>query len=96
MITLYKAQSNSQIAYYTIHDRQALLTARYSITISWYSGSSKPREKVYGFDTREEKDKKIRAIFKRKIREGYYLLYSYLKKNETIDDLLLLAKESNA
>lgn len=94
MITLYKTGNNNEICYYTIHDRQALLTAEYSITISWYTGNSKPREKVYGFDSLSERDKKIKAVFRGKIREGYSLLYSYLKKQETIEDWLDRAKES--
>lgn len=80
IITLYKPGTEGAIRYYTIHDRQPLLTARYALTVAWRKGDGREREKIYGFDTAAERDAKLRAIFKRKTKEGYALLYSYLRE----------------
>jgi len=80
IITLYKPGANGTIRYYTIHDRQPLLTARYAMTIAWRSNHGHEREKMYGFETIAEMDRKIRQIFSRKIKDGYTLLYSFMRE----------------
>ena len=80
IITLYKPAEHGPIRYYSIPDRQPLLTARYSLTIAWRAGEGREREKVYGFDTLAEKDKKIKQVFARKTRDGYSLLYSFIRE----------------
>ena len=80
IITLYKPGANGSIRYYTIHDRQPLLTARYAMTIAWRSSEGHERERMYGFETIAEMDRKIRRIFGRKIKEGYALLYSFMRE----------------
>ena len=79
IITLYKPGSNGSIRYYTIHDRQPLLTARYALTIAWRAGEGRECDKVYGFDTATAMDKKIKQVFKQKLKNGYKLLYSYTR-----------------
>lgn len=80
IITLYKPGANGTIRYYSIHDRQPLLTAKYAMTTSWRSNEGHEREKMYGFETIAEMDSKIRRIFSRKIKEGYALLYSFMRE----------------
>lgn len=80
IITFYKPGANGAIRYYTIHDRQPLLTAAYALTIAWRTGDGREREKVYGFDTLAEMDRKIRELFGRRIKAGYALLYSFMRE----------------
>lgn len=87
IITLYKPGANGSIRYYTIHDRQPLLTAKFALTIAWRAGEGREREKIYGFDTAAEMDKKIRLIFGRKTKDGYALLYSFIRERATIEEL---------
>lgn len=85
IITLYKPGSNGSIRYYTIHDRQPLLTARYALTIAWRAGEGRECDKVYGFDTATAMDKKIKQVFKQKLKNGYKLLYSYTRNGATTE-----------
>ncbi len=80
IITLYRPGAKGTIRYYTIHDRQPLLTARYAMTIAWRSSRGREREKMYGFETIAEMDRKIRRVFSRKIKDGYTLLYSFMRE----------------
>ncbi|MDX9898576.1 MAG: hypothetical protein RBT62_06630 [Spirochaetia bacterium] len=91
IITLYKPGSNGSIRYYTIHDRQPLLTARYALTIAWRSGEGRECDKVYGFDTVSEMDKKIKQIFRKKLKDGYTLLYSYTRSGTPVETSALEA-----
>lgn len=86
IIALYKPGADGLIRHYTIHDRQPLLTARYSLTVAWRIGEGREREKIYGFDTAAERDASIRRIFKRKIQDGYSLLYSFERGQSTVLD----------
>lgn len=56
------------------------MTARYALTIAWRVGDGRETEKIYGFDTRAQMDKKLRDVFRRKIRDGYTLLYSFVRE----------------
>lgn len=88
IITMYKPGANGSIRYYTIHDRQPLLTAKFALTIAWRAGEGREREKIYGFDTAADMDKKIRQIFGRKTRDGYALLYSFIRERAPIEELV--------
>lgn len=88
IITMYKPGANGSIRYYTIHDRQPLLTAKYALTIAWRSGEGREREKIYGFDTAADRDKKIRQIFGRKTKDGYALLYSFIRERAPIKEIV--------
>ncbi len=77
LITLYKKAEDGRLHFYTIHDRQPVLTARYALTAAWRVGDGKERERVYPFDTVADMDRKIRELFTRRIRDGYRLLYSF-------------------
>lgn len=80
ILTFYKPGADGAIRYYTIHDRQPLLTAAYALTIAWRTGDGRERERIYGFDTLAEMDKKIRELFGRRIKAGYSLLYSFMRE----------------
>lgn len=79
IITLFKTGKDGKILYYTLHDRQPLLTAPYALTVAWRSGEGQEREKIYGFETIAEMDKKIRELFGRRRKAGYALLYSFMR-----------------
>jgi hypothetical protein len=79
IMTLYRTGQNGIIYYYSLHDRQPLLTARYALTVAWRTGNGKEREKIYGFDTLADMDRKIRELFGRRMQKGYKLLYSFIR-----------------
>ncbi|MBN2442941.1 MAG: hypothetical protein JXJ04_16400 [Spirochaetales bacterium] len=57
----------------------------YKHTLSVYSGivGKTLREKHYTFDTLEEKNAVIRALFQQKIKEGFKVIYEYPRKPES-------------
>lgn len=77
MITLYKTGKHGKMLYYTLHDRQAVLTGHFPLFIAWRAGEGSEREIMRLFDTRAERDAAVRKAFSRKLREGYRLLYSF-------------------
>ncbi|MFH2115837.1 MAG: hypothetical protein ABIJ86_15155 [Spirochaetota bacterium] len=79
IITMFRTDPDGVIRYYNLHDRQPLLTARYALTIAWRTGDGREREKVYGFVTIAEMDRKIRELFGRRVKKGYRLLYSFMR-----------------
>jgi len=99
IITLYRPGSDGQNRYYSLHDRQPLLTARYALTVAWRTGNGREREKIYGFETLAQMDKKIRELFGRRIRAGYKLLYSFARERPeslTSDEVQALAKRAGS
>lgn len=94
-MTLYRCDGDGTIRYYTLHDRQPLLTARYALTVAWRTGESRERERIYGFDTLAEMDKKIRQLFGRRVKLGYRLLYSFMRERPAgaAADSVLAAKK---
>ncbi len=80
IITLFKTSKSGSMQYYTLHNRQALLTEPYALTVAWRTGQGKEHDKIYGFETMAEMDKKIRSIFSKKIKAGYKLLYSFMRE----------------
>jgi hypothetical protein len=80
IMTLYKTSPDGSVRYYTIHDRQPLLTSRYALTLAWRTGNGQERERILGFDTQAEMDAMIRKAFRRQIKAGYTLLYSFMRE----------------
>lgn len=80
IMTLYKIGPDGSIRYYTIHDRQALLTSRYALTLASRTGNGQEKESIHGFDTQAAMDAMIRKAFRRKIKGGYTLLYSFIRE----------------
>ncbi len=81
IVTFYKF-NGSVNRYYTIHDRQGDLFSTYSFTAVWGIEMYRGREKVYAFTAREPMERKIRAIFKERMRRGYKVLYSFARKQD--------------
>ena len=79
IITFYRFNGKVN-RYYTIHDRQGDLFSTFSFTAVWGVEMYKGREKVYIFTSREPMERKIRAIFKERMRQGYKVLYSFARK----------------
>ena len=79
MITFYKTMNDASLRYYSIHDRQSHLFARYSFSAIFGMDQGSGRERVYTFQTRREMDTKLREIFNERTSRGYKVLYSYAK-----------------
>jgi hypothetical protein len=94
IMTLYKTDPDGSIRYYTIHDRQPLLTSRYALTLASRTGNSQEREKIRGFDTQTELDATVRKVFSKKIKAGYILLYSFMRER-TPESILGTVREAN-
>lgn len=81
-ITLYKSDRRGNVHYYTLHNRQGNLFTPYSLTLTWGPSVSNGREKLVILETRKEMDDRIRYLLRRRMREGYSVLYSYFRKDE--------------
>lgn len=77
IITLYKAGADGRTHYYTIHDRQPVLDAPFSLCASWRVGLGKERERLRRFETLAERDKAMRAMIARRVKDGYRILYFF-------------------
>ncbi len=78
-ITLRKTDARGAQYYYTIHDRQPGLFQAHSLIAVWGPNPDSGRRKVYSFDTRDEKDEALRRLIRRRIGDGYTVLYSYAR-----------------
>ncbi|MDC7125820.1 MAG: hypothetical protein PQJ46_09640 [Spirochaetales bacterium] len=79
MITFYRPKKDGSLNYYSIHNRQAHLFAKYCFIATYGIDQQAGRERVYTFKTRIAMDRKLREIFNERIRGGYKVLYSYAK-----------------
>ena len=80
MLAFYKKTKNKKkqsFLYYYLHDYQGNLFSKYGFTIIWGKEISKGVKREYTFESRIEKDNKIRSILKKRVNENYKLLYSY-------------------
>jgi hypothetical protein len=77
IITLYKVGSDGKTHYYTVHDRQPVLDAPYAICASWRIGLGKEREKLHRFEALVDRDKMIRRLIARRVKDGYRILYTF-------------------
>lgn len=85
MVTLYKLDMKGVPRYYTIHDRQGLLFSRYSFTATWGSDASGGGgERLFQFQLRREMDRKIRALLRLRLRNGYRVIYTYFRRSDSI------------
>lgn len=76
MISLYRKEGGGRLRYYNIHDQQPHLIPEWVFTVSFTSGATWS-ERIHRFDSPSEMDKAIRRLVKRKLREGFTLLYSF-------------------
>lgn len=77
IVTLYRNGDDGKTRYYTVHDRQQVLTSPWALTAAWRSGNGREREKLYTFETLAAMDAMIRRLLSRRIGAGYRLLYSW-------------------
>ena len=82
MITFYRKNKNGETLYYTVHDWQKNIFEEYMLTTTWGKHLHSGREKVYTFESPEDRDSKIREIIKKRFKKGDKVLYSYFKKNK--------------
>ncbi|MCK5673960.1 MAG: WGR domain-containing protein [Spirochaetales bacterium] len=93
-ITFYKQTSASSL-YYTMHDRQAHLFSPYTFTSVWGTVLESGREKVFTFDTRQDMEKKLRFLMKKRISSGYKVLYSF-SRNDIYTEIFNSIKDQQA
>jgi hypothetical protein len=77
IITLYKVGKDGKTHYYTVHDRQPLLDAPFAICASWRVGLGKERERLHRFESLPERDRTIRRLVSRRVKDGYRILYTF-------------------
>jgi hypothetical protein len=77
IITLYKVGKDDRTYYYTVHDRQPVLDAPYAICASWRVGLGKERERLHPFESLPDRDRMIRRLIARRIKDGYKILYTF-------------------
>jgi hypothetical protein len=77
IITLYKNGADGRVHYYTIHDRQPVLDAPYALCASWRVGLGRERERLHRFETLAERDKSLRSLVARRVKDGYRILYFF-------------------
>jgi hypothetical protein len=85
IITLYKTGTEGRIHYYTIHDRQPVFDAPFSLCTSWRIGTGRERERLLRFETSTDRDKAVRSLVARRIKDGYRILYFFSRSKFSID-----------
>jgi hypothetical protein len=91
IITLYKAGSDGKILYYTIHDRQLVLDAPYALCAAFRVGMGRERERLHRFDSLAERDRMIRSLIARRLKDGYRLLYTFSRSGFSSSEGLEMA-----
>ena len=82
-IALFKLGSEGRTRYYTIHNRQGNLFTPFSLTVQWGSSPASGREKLIILNTGKELDERIRLLLRLRFRNGYRVLYSYFRAEES-------------
>ncbi len=93
MIALYKLDTSGRDQYYYIHDYQGNLFSPYSYTTVWGREATHGRDRQYAFKTRFEMDASLKALFAKKLTQGYKILYSYPAVNFYRHMYAVLARE---
>lgn len=90
VITFYKRNRDGKTLYYTVHDRQGDFFNPHTFTALWGRVPSNGREKVYHFADSRHMYTKLRSLFKRRILNGYRILYRFSKSSEYTDLFIYL------
>jgi predicted DNA-binding WGR domain protein len=77
-LTFYRMSEGKQY-YYHMHDSQKHLFGRYSFTIAWGNVGSKMVEKYFSFENQSERDRKIKYLFNKRMKEGYQIIHKFPK-----------------
>ncbi|MDA8424938.1 MAG: hypothetical protein M0Z80_02275 [Treponema sp.] len=72
-----KNAKDGRLHYYTVHDRQPVLDAPFALCSAWRIGIGRERERLYRFQSVVERDRMIRKLVSRRLRDGYRLIYSF-------------------
>lgn len=78
LVILYKKNAKGTLNYYVLDDRQPSLFSPWTLNVGWGKAPDASPRKHYSFDSLEEKNKKIRSLMGRKLKD-YQVLYSYFK-----------------
>ncbi len=84
IITLHRIGADGRHHFYTVHDRQSALVAPYALCASWRVGSGKERERLHCLATSAEKDALVRRIVAARLKDGYTVLYSFLRSGVSV------------
>lgn len=87
IITFFKEDAKGHFWYYSVHDRQGNLFADFAFTIIWGREPNAGREKVYLYDSRREMERALRLIIRKKISQGYKVLYRFARKDHFVSIL---------
>jgi hypothetical protein len=82
-LTLFKA-GRGRDKFYALHDLQKDLFYKHTLSVLSGIVGKTSREKQYTFDTLEEKNAVVRALFRQKIKEGFKVIYEYPKELEVV------------
>jgi predicted DNA-binding WGR domain protein len=85
MITLYRIDNRERLHYYCISNRQHNMFSPYTFTVSSGVALTRGTEKHYVFSTRKELDAALRSRIRRKMRNGYKVLYTFFRQEEYSD-----------
>jgi len=91
IITLYKVGADERTYYYTVHDRQPVLDSPYAICASWRIGLGKEREKLHRFGSLDERDRTIRKLIARRVKDGYKILYTFSRGGVSVGNEFALS-----
>ncbi len=82
MVTLYKLDARNRARYVTIHTRQPSLFGDHIVTVRHGMVSGTGTDRNYTYESREEMDRALRRLLKRKARQGYRVIYRYVGSGE--------------
>lgn len=84
IITFFKEDAKGSFWYYSVHDRQGNLFTEFALTVIWGREPNAGREKVYLYDSAKEKDQALRVILRKKVYQGYKVLYRFARNKRYI------------
>jgi len=87
IVTFFKEDAKGCFWYYSVHDRQGNLFAEYAFTVTWGRERNAGREKVYLYDCRQEMEKALRRMMRKKLSQGYRVLYRFARDDKFINIL---------
>jgi hypothetical protein len=86
IITLFKAGAEGKTLYYTIHDRQQVFDAPFALCAAFRIGMGRERERLHRFQTLGERDRAIRELISKRLKDGYRLLYTFSRSGFSTND----------
>ncbi|WP_319562424.1 WGR domain-containing protein [Marispirochaeta sp.] len=84
IITFFKEDAKGSFWYYSVHDRQGNLFTEYALTVVWGREPNAGREKVHLYDSARDMDCALRTILRKKVSQGYKVLYRFARNKRYI------------